>query len=60
MVNQTQVRSVLNKQKRRDDWFLTDYSVNCAHCYVRGSKYGGNMARTFPVKSNAVELMEKR
>lgn len=67
-MNQIEVKSVLNKQKRRDDWFLTDYSVNpysgcsvnCSYCYIRGSKYGENMARTFSVKSNAVEVMERQ
>jgi DNA repair photolyase len=54
MVNEIQVKSILNKHKRRDDWFLDDYSVNpyegCSfnriYCYIRGSKYGENMAGT--------------
>lgn len=62
-----EVKSILNKQKHRDDWFLTDYSVNpfsgctmnCTYCYIRGSRYGANMASSFSVKSNAVELLEK-
>jgi len=28
MVNKIKVKSVLNKHKRRDTWFLDDYSVN--------------------------------
>jgi DNA repair photolyase len=67
-MKQFEAKSVLNKQKRRDDWFLTDYSLNpfsgctmnCTYCYIRGSKYGENMASTFSVKSNAVELLEKQ
>jgi len=68
MVNEIQVKSILNKHKRRDDWFLDDYSVNpysgclfnCVYCYIRGSKYGENMAETLSVKTNAPELLEKQ
>lgn len=68
MVNEIQVESILNKHKKRDDWFLDDYSVNpysgcsfnCIYCYIRGSKYGGNMAETLSVKVNAPELLEKQ
>lgn len=68
MVNEIQVKSILNKHKKRDDWFLDDYSVNpysgcsfnCIYCYIRGSKYGKNMAKTFSVKVNAPELLEKQ
>lgn len=60
--------SILNRQKRRDDWFLTDYSVNpysgctvdCSYCYVYGSKYGTNVAEHFSVKANAVELLDRQ
>jgi DNA repair photolyase len=63
-----QVKSVLNKHKQRDIWFLDDYSVNsyegcscnCQYCYIRGSKYGENMADTLAVKSNALEVLEKQ
>jgi len=68
MINQIQVKSILNKHKRRDSWFLDDYSVNpyqgcsfnCVYCYIRGSKYGENMAKTLSVKTNAPELLEKQ
>lgn len=68
MVNKIQVKSILNKHKKRDDWFLNDYSVNpysgcsfnCIYCYIRGSKYGENMAKTLSVKVNAPELLEKQ
>jgi len=68
MVSEVQVKSILNKHKKRDDWFLDDYSVNpysgcsfnCIYCYIRGSKYGENMAKTFSIKINAPELLEKQ
>jgi DNA repair photolyase len=67
-VHQKQVKSVLNKQKKRDSWFLTDYSVNpyegcscnCLYCYIRGSKYGQNMDSGLAVKSNAIEVLERQ
>jgi len=67
-MHEKQVKSVLNKQKQRDSWFLTDYSVNayegcscnCLYCYVRGSKYGENMDSGLAIKSNALELLEKQ
>lgn len=68
MTNEIQVKAVLNKQQKRDEWFLCDYtlnpysgcSFNCLYCYVRGSKYGENMAKAFSVKVNAPELLEKQ
>jgi DNA repair photolyase len=68
MVNEIQVKSILNKHKKRGDWFLDDYSVNplescsfsCIYCYIRGSKYGKNTAKTLAVKVNASELLEKQ
>jgi DNA repair photolyase len=68
MMKEIRATSILNKQKRRDDWFLTDYSVNpysgctigCAYCYIRGSKYGEDIADSFSVKANAVELLERQ
>ncbi|CAD7771796.1 Radical SAM superfamily protein [Candidatus Methanoperedenaceae archaeon GB50] len=68
MVNEIKVKSILNKHKKRDDWFLDDYSVNpysgcsfnCIYCYIRGSKYGVNMAKTLSAKINAPELLEKQ
>jgi len=68
MVNEIQVKSILNKHKKRDDWFLDDYSVNpyfgcsfnCTYCYIRGSKYGENLVKTLSVKVNAPELLEKQ
>ncbi|MBU4227793.1 radical SAM protein [bacterium] len=68
MVNEIQVKSILNKQKKRDEWFLCDYtlnpysgcSFNCIYCYIRGSKYGENMVNTLSVKVNAPELLGKQ
>ena len=68
MVKKIQVKSILNKHKKRDDWFLDDYSINpysgcsfnCIYCYIRGSKYGENMAKTLSAKMNAPEVLEKQ
>ncbi|MCD6237257.1 MAG: radical SAM protein [Thermoplasmata archaeon] len=68
MINEIQVKSILNKHKKRDDWFLDDYSLNpysgcsfnCIYCYIRGSKYGENMEKTLSVKVNAPELLERQ
>jgi DNA repair photolyase len=68
MINKIQVKSILNKHKKRDEWFLDDYSVNpyegcafnCIYCYIRGSKYGENMAKTFSAKINACEILKNQ
>jgi len=68
MTREIQVTSILNKHKKRDDWFLDDYSLNpysgcsfnCIYCYIRGSKYGENMAKSLSIKVNAPELLEKQ
>ncbi|MCD6515679.1 MAG: radical SAM protein [Candidatus Odinarchaeota archaeon] len=68
MVNEIKVKSILNKHKKRDEWFLDDYSLNpyqlcafnCIYCYIRGSKYGENMAETLSVKINAPALLERQ
>lgn len=66
-MNAIEVKSILNKSKRRDPWFLDDYTINpysscsfnCLYCYIRGSKYGIRMERKLGVKKNAPELLEK-
>ncbi len=68
MLHSKQVKSVLNKHKKRDPWFLDDYSVNpyegcscnCLYCYIRGSKYGENMDEGLAVKANALEVLDKQ
>ena len=60
------VKSVLNKHKKRDSWFLDDYSINpytgcqynCVYCYIHGSRYGrgGELA----VKVNSPNILEKQ
>lgn len=67
MPREIEVKSILNKTKKRDDWFLDDYTVNlysscsfnCLYCYIRGSKYGGNLESSLSVKTNAIELLDK-
>jgi DNA repair photolyase len=62
------VKTILNKKKKRDNWFLDDYTVNlysscsfnCLYCYIRGSKYGLNLEESLSVKTNAIELLDKQ
>src|SRR6476620_4250125 len=68
MPQSIQAKSILNKTKRREKWFLDDYTVNpysgcsfnCLYCYIRGSKYGVNMEEKVSVKENAVGLLDKQ
>ena len=68
MPREITVTSILNKTKRRDSWFLDDYTVNlysscsfnCLYCYIRGSKYGTNLEQSLSVKVNALELLDKQ
>lgn len=68
MPREIEVKSILNKSKKRDEWFLDDYSVNlysscafnCLYCYIRGSKYGQNLESSLSVKTNALELLDKQ
>jgi DNA repair photolyase len=68
MLHSIQVKSMLNKTKKRDPWFLDDYTINpysacsfnCLYCYIRGSKYGLNMAEKLAVKSKALDILEKQ
>ncbi len=68
MLHEIQVKTVLNKTKKRDPWFLDDYTINpysacsfnCLYCYIRGSKYGIHMEDKLAIKSNALEVLEKQ
>ena len=68
MIKQVQVKSILNKHKMRDEWFLDDYTVNpysgcsfnCIYCYTKGSRYGTNIEPSLAVKINAPEILEKQ
>lgn len=68
MPKEIEVKSVLNKTKKRDNWFLDDYtfnpysscSFNCLYCYIRGSKYGSNLETSLSVKTNAIEVLDKQ
>lgn len=59
-------KTILNKHKKRDSWFLDDYSLNpyqlcdfnCIYCYIKGSKYGEKKDK-LAVKINAPTLLEK-
>ncbi|MET3876757.1 radical SAM protein [Chitinophaga sp. OAE865] len=62
------VTSLLNRTKQRDPWFLDDYTINpfsgcafnCLYCYIRGSKYGINMAEKLSVKENALAILRRQ
>ncbi|PCJ64305.1 MAG: radical SAM protein [Bacteroidetes bacterium] len=68
MPREIEVKSVLNKTKKRDTWFLDDYtlnmysscSFNCLYCYIRGSKYGSNLEDSLSVKTNAIEILDRQ
>jgi len=68
MPREIEVKSILNKTKKRDSWFLDDYTVNlysscsfnCLYCYIRGSKYGENLATSISVKKNAIEVLDRQ
>ncbi len=67
MVKEIFAKTILNRHKKRDSWFLDDYSLNpyqlcefnCIYCYIRGSKYGENMKNGLAVKINAPMLLKK-
>jgi DNA repair photolyase len=68
VIQEIQAKTILNKKKKRDSWFLDEFTVNayegcsmnCLYCYVRGSKYGENMEDKLSVKINAPEVLEKQ
>lgn len=68
MPREIEVKSILNKTKKRDSWFLDDYTVNmysscsfnCLYCYIRGSKYGANLETSLSAKINAIEILDRQ
>ena len=68
LVREIEVKSVLNKQKHVDDWFLSGYSLNpysgcsfnCVYCYTRGSKYGEHQVPGLAAKINAPQVLVKQ
>ena len=68
MIAYKEVTSILNKHKKRDNWFLDDYSINpyegcgfnCTYCYVHGSKYGENLADKIVVKKDAAAILDRQ
>lgn len=68
MPREIEVKSILNKAKRRDSWFLDNYTINlysscsfnCLYCYIRGSKYGSNLESSLSVKINALEVLDRQ
>jgi len=67
LIPKVRVKSVLNKHKRWDSWFLDDYSVNpyygcqfaCIYCYTRGGSYGREPHR-LAAKVNAPEVLDRQ
>ena len=67
MIAYKEVRSILNKHKKRDSWFLDDYFINpyegcgfnCTYCYVHGSKYGENLAEKIVIKKDAATILDR-
>ncbi len=61
------VKSILNRHKKRDSWFLDEYSVNpyygcgfnCLYCYTKGSRYGGDSPGVV-AKINAPQLLRRQ
>lgn len=68
MVNEINVKTILNKNKKGDDWFLGNYTLNpyagctmaCIYCYTRGSKYGGDYKSVVYAKTNAVPVLKRQ
>jgi len=68
MVKEIYVKTVLNKHKKRDKWFLDDYSLNpykncefnCHYCYIHASNYGRNVGEVLAVKINAPTVLAKQ
>lgn len=68
MIAYKEVKSILNKHKKRDSWFLDEYSINpyegcgfnCTYCYVHGSKYGENLGERIVIKKDAADILDRQ
>ena len=68
MIHEIHTKTILHKKKKRENWFLDEFTVNayegcsmnCLYCYVRGSNYGINMENTLSVKINDPEVLERQ
>ncbi|RHX91032.1 radical SAM protein [Leptospira yasudae] len=68
MPRSIRIKTILNKTKRRDPWFLDEYTINpysgcsfrCLYCYIGGSKYGLNTEDKLSVKENAAEVLDRQ
>jgi len=68
-VTETKSKSILNKHKRIDSWFVSRYGFNiyrgclhaCAYCDGRAEKYRveGTFGEHITVKTNAPELLDR-
>jgi DNA repair photolyase len=68
LVNEIHAKTLLNKNKKHDDWFLGNYTLNpyagcsmgCIYCYTRGSKYGGDYGVNVAAKIDAVPILKRQ
>jgi len=68
MINKINVKTILNKSKSQDNWFLGNYTLNpyagcsiaCIYCYTKGSKYGGDHGTNVAAKINSVPLLKRQ
>ena len=67
MIRKIRAKSILNRHRKRDPWFMDDYTLNpyqncdfgCSYCYIRGSKYGRPASQDVVAKVNAPNLLER-
>ena len=68
MIHEIHTKTILHKNKKRDNWFLNEFTVNayegCSmnylYSYVRGSKYGISLENTLSIKINAPEVLARQ
>ena len=69
MIRETRAKTILNKHKRIDSWFMSSCGMNiyrgcahnCAYCDGRSEKYrvNGDFGAEIMAKVNAPELLQK-